>query len=79
MASNINEIVSTYGPIVYASEECESLISINGCYLNWWIPTVEKDGNGLTLYKNTNCRSCSLRSYPDLTWHEATKEAERLV
>lgn len=48
--------VIEYGPIVAVHPEFESLVTINGAYLNWW----NHLGDGK--YVNTECRS----GHPDL-------------
>ncbi len=47
---NINDVVS-YGPIAAADEETGCLVTVNGAYVNLWVPA----GHGL--YSNVDCRS----------------------
>lgn len=51
--------VLEYGPIVASDEEADSLITINGSYLNLWV----SDGDGG--YDNVDCRTWHLNRHPD--------------
>jgi hypothetical protein len=48
----IHEVMG-YGPVVFGDQETDTLITINGSYLNWWA------GDFRGMYQNTDCRSLS--------------------
>lgn len=48
----IHEVME-YGPVIFGSEDTDTLITINGAYLNWWAGDYQ--GN----YQNTDCRYLS--------------------
>lgn len=50
MKMTIHEVME-YGPVIYDHEETDTLITINGSYLNWWA------GDYQGSYQNTDCRS----------------------
>jgi hypothetical protein len=50
MAASIHDVLE-YGPVVFSEAETDTLITINGSYLNWWA------GDYSGSYECTDCRA----------------------
>ena len=66
MAANIHDVLE-YGPVVFNDSETDTLVTINGSYLNWWL------GDYAGSYRCTDCRQDGLYGL-DIT--EAMSDAE---
>ena len=50
MKANIHDVLE-YGPVVFNDSETDTLVTINGSYLNWWA------GDYSGSYECTDCRA----------------------
>ena len=78
MAHELQSVLS-YGPIVHRDEDTGYLVTINGAYLNLWIPVRhDKDGNA-THWTNPEARARGGRDLYVTTVAQAIDAAEAWI